>query len=55
MPGGDENAERVSILRRSASAYLYSPSSVYLTGASLGIVVATLILLALGSVWMGGA
>ena len=55
MPDRDKDAERVSILRRSASVYFYSPNSVYLTGSSIGIVVAALILLALGSVWMGGA
>jgi hypothetical protein len=48
MPAGGRIAERDSILRRSASAYLYSPSPVYLAGSCLGIVAATLILLALG-------
>lgn len=55
MPDRGQNTERVSILRRSVFAYFYSPSSAYLTGSSIGIVVATLILLALGSVWMEGA
>lgn len=50
MPNRDQSAERVSIIQRSASAYFYSPSSVYLTGSSLGIVVAILLLLALGGV-----
>jgi hypothetical protein len=54
MPNRDQNAGRVSILRRSVFAYLHSPNSVYLTGSSIGIVVATLILLAFGSVWIGG-
>jgi hypothetical protein len=50
MPGKAQSAERVSVLRRSASAYLHSPSSAYLTGSSLGIAVAILLLLALGGV-----
>jgi hypothetical protein len=55
MPTGDQNAIRVSILGRCASAYFDSPSSVYLTGSGVGIVAATLILLALGGVWIGVA
>ncbi len=54
MPGRDQNAERVSILRRSVLAYFHSPNTVYLTGSSIGILVAILVLLAFGSVWLGG-
>lgn len=50
MAGRYHRAERDSLLRRSAAAYLDSPSSVYLTGSGLGVAMAVVFLLVLGGV-----
>lgn len=50
MPGRhDQTTDWSSIPERSATAYLDSPKLVYLTGSGVGVVIAILLLLVLGT------